>query len=72
MLEAVQVIRDVVIILSAVIITCTVVIVGRVILGLARKVEDLRLFIVDVATGVANPIKGVSLGIGRIIRGLKR
>lgn len=72
MIEAIQVIRDVVIILSAVVITTVVVIVGRVVLKLARKVEDMRLVAVDVVNGVMNPVKGVAIAIGRIAGRHKR
>ena len=72
MIEAIQVTRDVVIILSFILITIMVMVVGRAVLILAQKVEDLRVFVVDVATGVANPIKSVSLGIGRILGGLRK
>ena len=57
--EAIQVIRDVVIILSLVIITVMVVLMGRVVLALARRAEDLQAIIVDMVTGVMNPLKGV-------------
>ena len=64
MIEAIQVMRDVVIILAAVIITTVAVIVGKVVLHLARKAEDLRLFALNLVTGVVNPIKGALLAIG--------
>lgn len=64
MIEAIQVIRDVVIILAGFIITAVVVIVGRAVLDLARKAEVLRVQAVDLVSGVVNPIKGVLLAIG--------
>ena len=72
MIEAVQVIRDVVIILAGVIITAVVLIVGRAVLGLARKAEDMRLLAVDLVTGVAHPVKSVALAIGRLAGGIRK
>lgn len=71
MLDAIQAIRDVVIILSGILITATVMLVGRAILGLARRAEDMRLVAIDIVSGVANPIKGIGLAVGRITRGHK-
>lgn len=68
MLEAIQVLRDIVIILAGIVITGMVVLVGRAVLDLVRRAEDLRLFVGDVASGVANPIKGVLLVMNRIAR----
>lgn len=65
MIEAVQIVRDVVIILSLVIITVMVVLMGRVVLALARRAEDLQVIIVDMVTGVMNPLKGVLHALAR-------
>ena len=85
MIEAIQVVRDVVIILSAIIGIVVVVMVGRAILDLTRQVEALRLSaedaakerrtdgllddLVDVAT---NPVKGVLTTIVRLSRRSRR
>ena len=55
-IEAIQVIRDVVIILGFVVITSIVVLVGWKALYLMRKVENAGKF---AAAAVANPVKGV-------------
>lgn len=65
MLEAIAVVRDLVIILSATIITVVVVIVGRVFLRLTRKAEEMQAFVSNTVTGVLNPIRGVLLFISR-------
>ena len=65
MIEAIGVVRDIVIILSAIIITVVVVIVGRMLLELSQKADDLRLFVENLVTGVVNPIRGMLLAISR-------
>lgn len=59
MIEAIQTVRDVVVILSFVIITATVVMVGRNILHLLRKAEAVRTSATAVFGTVMNPAKGV-------------
>lgn len=66
MIEGIAVIRDVVIILAGVTFIVTVAVVGRTVLGLARKVENFRLVAIDIANGVVHPLKGVALAIGRL------
>ena len=68
LLEVIAVIRDIVIILSALIITTVVVIVGRVILDLTQKAEEVRSFFAGMVTAVTNPIKGALLAVGLIRR----
>ena len=65
MIEGIAVIRDIVIILSAIIITYVVVVVGGAVLDLTRKTENLRSFVVTAVTGVLNPIKGLLLTLSR-------
>ena len=65
MLEAIAVVRDLVIILSAIIMTAVVVLVGRVFLRLTRKAEEMQAFVGNVVTGVFNPIKGALLLLSR-------
>ena len=65
MIEIIQVIRDIVIILSAVIVTVVAVLVGRAILSLTQKAEGLREFIVSAVTSVMNPLQGILRAIGR-------
>lgn len=65
MLEAIQVVRDVVVILAAIIISTVVVMVGRVFLRLTRKAEEMQAFVSNAWTGLVNPFKGVLLAIAR-------
>lgn len=72
MIEAIQVIRDVIIILSFVIITSVVVIVGRAILHLVWEIEDVGEFAAATVSSVVNPVKstwGVLCALSRRIRG---
>lgn len=71
MIEAIQVTRDVVIILSFVIITATVVIVGRAILHLLRKAETVRASAAAVVDGVVNPLRTIQQRLTRVA-GLSR
>ena len=85
MIEAIQVIRDVVIILSAVIGLVVAAMVCRAIQDLTRQVEALRLsaedaahakltdgVLVDLADVVTNPVKGVLTTIIRLCRRARR
>ena len=63
--EVIAVVRDVVIIMSAITIAVMVVTVGRVFLRLTRTVDAMHGFITNAVTTVLNPIKGVLLVIGR-------
>ena len=65
MIEAIQVIRDIVIILSAVIVAAVAVLVGRAILSLTQKAESLRSFVVSAVTSVMNPLQGIQRAMGR-------
>ena len=65
LIEGIQVLRDLVIILSAIIVTSVVVMVGRVFLRLTRKAEEMQAFVSNAVTGVVNPIKGALLAISR-------
>ena len=59
MLEVIGAIRDVFIILAAIIMTVMTVIVGRAILSLTRKAEDLRSFAITAVNTVINPLQGL-------------
>ena len=63
--EVIAVVRDVVVILSAIIIAAMVVIVGRVFLRLTRTVGAMTGFVTNTVTTLLNPIKGVLLAISR-------
>ena len=65
LIEAIAVIRDVVIIVFGLVTLVTVIFVGRAVLDLIQKYEALRA---DVETNVVNPVKrGLQL-IGRAVR----
>ena len=64
-IEAIQVVRDVVVILAAIIITSVVVMVGRVFLRLTRKAEEMQTFVTNAVNVVLNPVKGVLLLVSR-------
>ena len=64
-LEVIAAIRDLVIILSAVIVTVVAVLVGRAILRLTQKAESLSAFVVSAVTSVTNPLQGILRAIGR-------
>ena len=66
MIEAIQLIRDIVIILSAIIVAVVAVLVGRAILTLTRKAEGLRSFVEITVTSVINPLQGILRRLGRI------
>ena len=59
MLEVIGAVRDVFIILAVITMTVMTVIVGRAILGLTRKAEDLRSFVITAVDTVINPLQGV-------------
>ena len=59
MLEVIGAVRDVFIILAVITMTVITVIVGRAILGLTRKAEDLRSFVITAVDTVINPLQGV-------------
>ncbi len=59
MIAAIQVVRDIVIILGFVIITGVVIMVGREVLRLLRKVEDVRVAAAGAVNGLMNPVRGV-------------
>ena len=64
-IEAIQVVRDVVVILAAIIISTVVVMVGRVFLRLTRKAEEMQTFVTNAVNVVLNPVKGVLLLVSR-------
>lgn len=66
MIEAIAVVRDITIILAGIIITAVVVVVGRAVLDLARQAEVLRVQASGLVNGVARPVRGIMLAIGRI------
>ena len=59
MIESIQVVRDVVIILSFIIITGMVVIVCVALRQLARKIENVRSVAAAAVTGMVSPVKVV-------------
>jgi len=65
LIEGIQVLRDLVIILSAIIVTSVVVMVGRVFLRLTRKAEEMQAFVTNTANVVLNPVRGLLLAFGR-------
>lgn len=65
MLEAIAVVRDLVIICSAVTVAVAMVLVARVVLRLSRRLDDVRGAVVGAATIVLNPIRGVRLILSR-------
>ena len=64
-LQVIAVVRDLVIILTAITIAVMVVIVGRVFLRLTRTVDTMTGFITNAVTTILNPIKGVLIAISR-------
>ena len=65
MSEAIAVLRDLVIIVSAITVAAMVVMVGRVFLRLTQKVEYMQGFVSNAITTVLNPIKGMLLVLSR-------
>lgn len=72
MIEAIQVIRDVVIILAFVVITSVVVMVGMALLRVARKVENAGKVAAAAVNGVVHPVKGMRGLLLAFSRGGKR
>ena len=66
MIEAIQVIRDVIIIVSFVVITGTVVMVGRAVLHQVRKVERAGKVVAAAVNGMVNPVRGARSLLRRV------